>query len=697
MKRELLSLAAAFSLFACRSEPQAPLAKAPAVAAPVSTSDAASAVAPEVERMAWWREARFGMFIHWGLYAIPAGKWGAATGHGEWIRTTAQIPLAEYEKFQAQFNPVKFDADAWAKAAADAGMKYLVITSKHHDGFCLFDSAETDWDVMNTPFQRDILKELSEACARRGVRFCTYHSIMDWHHPDYTPRREWEKERSSDGADFARFRKYLHAQVSEVITKYHPGVLWFDGEWESTWTHEQGVELYNLCRSLDPALIVNNRVDVHRGGMGGFSASSDAVGDYGTPEQEIPATGMPGVDWETCMTMNDHWGFNAYDDKWKSSRETIRMLVDIASKGGNYLLNVGPKADGTFPAEASERLAAMGAWMKRNGDAVYGTSASPFDVVSWGRVTTKARADGKTTLYLHVFDKPASNELRLPGLGNEFGGAGFLHGPRIALPVRREGSDVIVTLAQDLPDADCTVLTLTIDGAPIVYRAPVIESAADEFVSGTTVEIARASAGLDVRYTLDGGEPSATSTRYEHALALTTTTTVRARGFHRGKPVTETVERTLTKVAPRPAVDASQAQPGLRRERFAGDWDALPDFSSAVALDSSVVASIAPVAREEHVGCRFSGFVEAPRDEVYVFALACDDGGKLWIDGELVVDNDGLHGTVERRGHIALASGRHALRVDWFNKTGGAELSVKAAPLGTPLAALDPTVLSHLP
>src|SRR5262249_18007728 len=199
------------------------------------------------ERMAWWRDARFGMFIHWGLYAIPAGEWpmpdkdgksapNVNKDHAEWIRETAQIPVTEDEKLQPQFNPVKFDGDLWAKMAADAGMKYLVITSKHHDGFCTFDSKWTDWDVMDTPFHRDILAELSAACARHGVRFCTYHSIMDWHHPDYLPRRSWEKTmRPADGADFAKFEQYLHHEVEEVVTKYHPGVMWFDGEWESPW------------------------------------------------------------------------------------------------------------------------------------------------------------------------------------------------------------------------------------------------------------------------------------------------------------------------------------------------------------------------------------------------------------------------------------------------------------------------------
>ena len=260
-------------------------------------------------RMQWWREARFGMFIHWGLYSIPAGEWKENTNHAEWIRTTAQIPVEEYDKFVSQFNPVKFNAAEWVRLAKDAGMKYIVITSKHHDGFCLFDSKYTDFDVMSTPFKRDILRELADACRREGIKMCWYHSIMDWHHPDYLPRREWEKDRSAHGADFNRYFQHVKNQLKELLTNYGEiGVLWFDGEWEATWNTRYGKDLYNYVRSLQPSIIINNRVGAGRSGMEGFTKEGEFAGDFGTPEQEIPATGLPGIDWETCMTMNDHWG-----------------------------------------------------------------------------------------------------------------------------------------------------------------------------------------------------------------------------------------------------------------------------------------------------------------------------------------------------------------------------------------------------
>ena len=367
-------------------------------------------------RLEWWQEARFGMFIHWGLYAIPAGQWKGKTGYAEWIMTQAQIPVEEYEKFCSQFNPVKFDASQWVRMAKDAGMKYLVITSKHHDGFCLWDSKVGDYDVIDrTLFKRDILKEISVACTEQGVRLCFYYSIMDWHHPDYLPRREWE-ERSSEGADYQRYITYMKAQLKELVDHYNPAVLWFDGEWEDTWTHEEGLKLYDYVRSLKPDIIINNRVDKGRHGMQGTYDDSQFAGDFGTPEQEIPATGLD-YDWESCMTMNGHWGWNKHDKTFKTSEDLIQKLVDIVSKGGNYLLNIGPRPDGMFPQESIQRLKEIGKWMKVNGESIYGTTASPFAELSWGRCTKKTGGD-KEILYLHVFDWPSDGNLEVPELKN---------------------------------------------------------------------------------------------------------------------------------------------------------------------------------------------------------------------------------------------------------------------------------------
>ena len=419
------------------------------------------------ERMSWWRNARFGMFIHWGLYAVPAGEWNGQTNHAEWILTTAQIPVDQYEQFAPQFNPVHFDADQWVRMAKDAGMKYMVITSKHHDGFCLWDSDVTDYDVVDrTPFKRDILKELADACKKQGVTFCFYHSIMDWHHPDYLPRREWET-RPAEGADYQRYIAYMKAQLEELVTRYDPAVLWFDGEWENTWTHEEGLKLYDYVRSLKPDIIINNRVDKGRRGMQGTFDQDEFAGDFGTPEQEIPATGLD-YDWESCMTMNNHWGWNKHDKSFKSTEDLIHKLVDIASKGGNFLLNIGPKPDGTFPEESIERLEQIGRWMDVNGESIYGTTASPFERLTWGCCTKKANSSG-TTLYLHVFTWPENGQLFVPGLKNKPNTASLLANVEpLTTTVDEQG--IIVQVPAESPDTIDTVIVLDIPGELDVER-----------------------------------------------------------------------------------------------------------------------------------------------------------------------------------------------------------------------------------
>lgn len=360
------------------------------------------------ERAKWWTDARFGMFIHWGVYAVPADATNKDGGYAaaEWYLTNKQMQLEDYMKFAPQFNPVHFDAREWVKTARDAGMKYIVLTSKHHEGFCMWDTKTTDWSIVRgTPYGKDPVKDLARECRRAGIRLCFYYSIMDWHHPDYLPRRPWEQEtRPADGADMERYISYMKTHLKELVEKYGPlGVLWFDGEWEPTWTHEHGLDLYNYVRSLQPDILVNNRVDKGRAGMEGITMGAEFAGDFGTPEQQIPATGFEdGRLWETCMTMNGSWGYAENDPNWKSSVQLIRNLVDIASKGGNFLLNVGPKADGTFPEAVNERLADMGQWMKANGDSIYGTSANPLQGLPHNvRCTQKG-----STFYLHVFDWP---------------------------------------------------------------------------------------------------------------------------------------------------------------------------------------------------------------------------------------------------------------------------------------------------
>ncbi|WP_309009054.1 alpha-L-fucosidase [Pelagicoccus sp. SDUM812005] len=372
------------------------------------------------ERMEWWRDAGFGMFIHWGLYSIPAGEYKGqrVKGIAEWIMEKLDIPVAEYEKFAAQFNPVKFDADEWVAIAKNAGMKYIVITTKHHDGFCLWDSKVTDYDVIDaSPFKRDILDELAEACRREGIKMCFYYSIVDWHHPQaqaplYPNYNAGQKDKSVFNPEFPEyFENYLKPQIKELLTEYGDvGVVWFDGDWIPDYTTEMGKELYAFIRELQPNTIVNNRVDKGRQGMAGLNREGNFAGDFGTPEKEVPDTGFEGVDWESCITMNHTWGYKHFDHDWKSSEYLIEMLVEIVSKGGNLLLNVGPTGEGEIPQPSVERLEEMGAWLKVNGEAIYGAKASPYAKPDWGRYTAK---DG--VIYAHVYDWPEDGVLPIDG------------------------------------------------------------------------------------------------------------------------------------------------------------------------------------------------------------------------------------------------------------------------------------------
>ena len=399
-------------------------------------------------RLQWFRDARFGMFIHWGLYAIPAGVWQGEQipGIGEWIMLRARIPVAEYEQLAKQFNPVQFDAAAWVGLAREAGQRYLVITAKHHDGFCLFESAVTDYDIVDaTPFGRDPLKELAAECQRQGIRLCFYYSqTQDWHHPD-GDGNDWDYDEASKDFD-GYIERYVKPQVRELLTNYGPiGLIWFDTP--KRITPEQSRALVDLVHELQPDCLVSGRI-------------GNNLGDYASARDNVIPGGLVESDWETPATINDTWGYKAHDHNWKTPEDLIRKLVDIVSKGGNYLLNVGPTAEGAIPQPSVDRLRAMGDWLRRNGEAIYETRPGPLQGLGWCRSTARPG-----TVYLHVFDWPEGGQIRLPDLGAPVTGATLLGDPaRPELPLAHRDGGVVVAGPAQAPDAAVSVVALAVAG-----------------------------------------------------------------------------------------------------------------------------------------------------------------------------------------------------------------------------------------
>ncbi len=403
---------------------------------------------PEVvaERLLWWSDARFGMFIHWGLYAQDGCFWNGQDGRSEHMMRNLQIPITEYEKIADDFNPEKFNADEWVKIAKDAGMKYLVITSKHHDGFAMFNSPSNNYNIVkHTPWKRDAVLELKQACDKQGIKFGVYYSLgRDWHHPNCNSVDGWRsnvwdfpEEEKKDYAIY--FNEKVKPQITELIQQYKPAIIWFDTP--ELITKAQSKELLALIRQLDPRCIVNQRV-------------GNQLGDYAVREQKIPEGGEP-QPWETCMTLNNAWGYHKNDENWKSSDSLIHSLLDIVSKGCNFLLNVGPTGEGLIPAPSVDRLKEVGEWLEINGEAVYGTTSSPLGKFDWGRCTKRVEK-GNTTLYFLVFDWPENKELFIPQLknkvmechllanGEKMQNTSLNNGLSIRLPLKPSGSNVNV-------------------------------------------------------------------------------------------------------------------------------------------------------------------------------------------------------------------------------------------------------------
>lgn len=429
-------------------------------------------------KMKWWREARFGMFIHWGPYSILGGVYNdylQRAGGTEWIMNRCKIPVEEYQAITKTFNPVKYDAEAWVKLAKDAGMKYLVITAKHHDGFAMFKSKASNYNIVDfTPYKKDILDELAKACRKHGMKLGFYYSqIQDWNNPGGTTGRRpmsqgWPnpKAKEIDAYTLAHhgswdplqqtatreeyFDRVAIPQIKELLTNYGDIAVFF---WDtpSEMTEEYARRISDLFKDY-PHIITNDRL---------IRGSEKYTGDYKTPENVIPtAKQLDGTDWETNMTLNDSWGYKKRGTVWKTSRTLIQNLVDIVSKGGNYLLNIAPDGEGAIPEINYRRLKDVGDWMKKYGESIYGTQRVKVQEPKWGRCTQKF-VDGKTYVYLHVTDWPEDGQLLFRVYENA-SSATLLHNGK-ALQFKNTHDGTYIDLPQEAPDEYVSVIKLVYD------------------------------------------------------------------------------------------------------------------------------------------------------------------------------------------------------------------------------------------
>jgi alpha-L-fucosidase len=389
-------------------------------------------------RMLWWRDATFGMFIHWGLYSIP--------GRGEWVMNRENIPVTEYEKLAWQFNPRHFDPRAWARLAKDAGMKYMVLTTKHHEGFCLWDSKLTDFTSVRTAARRDLVREFAEACRAEGLKVGFYFSLMDWHHPDGDGRG------IEDAAARERFIAFVHGQVRELMSHYgRVDILWYDVPWPYDAAGWQSEKLNAMVRELQPHILINNR--------------SGLPEDFGTPEQQVKPESAD-RDWETCMTLNDNWGYRRGDNHWKCAHEVIKLLGECARSGGNLLLNVGPDEEGRIPDESQSILRQVGAWLRRNGVAIYGSHRARVGWVNFGLMTAKGK-----TLYLLV-DKWSGSELTVGRITGKARAARLLATGE-AVAARQEGACIHLTgLPEAMPEEPFCVIAVDFEDEPSQASGP---------------------------------------------------------------------------------------------------------------------------------------------------------------------------------------------------------------------------------
>jgi alpha-L-fucosidase len=383
-------------------------------------------------------DKRFGMFIHWGPITLRGTEIGWSRGE--------QVAEADYDSLYKEFNPVLFNADAWVKTAKDAGMKYLTITAKHHDGFCLWPTAYSSYNIMSSPFKRDIVGELQKACKKQGIAFCIYFTVLDWHDNDYPIHRMGKNVVGNMPA----FVQRMKDELKELITRYKPEMLWFDGYWEEPWTTAYGQDVYLFIKSVDANVMVNNRLGKNYSSL----HHAEAVGDFLTPEQHIGELNMEEA-WESCMTICKQWAWKP-NDSMKSTKECIQTLVKSASGNGNLLFNVGPMLDGRIEARQVNRLKEMGAWLKKYGESIYSTKGGPYVPTETYGATRKGNK-----IYIHVFERKG-DELVLPAIPNiKILKSHFLAGPAVEFSQNEKG--ISIKLPAFLPNENCSVIVLELD------------------------------------------------------------------------------------------------------------------------------------------------------------------------------------------------------------------------------------------
>jgi alpha-L-fucosidase len=416
-------------------------------------------------RMQWWRDAKFGMFVHWGVYSVPAGTYKGKQigGIGEWIMHNAKIPVAEYREFAKQFNPAQFDADEWVRVAKDAGMKYIVITSKHHDGFAMYHSKHSEWDIDEAApkFKRDPIDELVKACRKNGIKIGLYYShCWDWTHPGGGKGQrkgdggEWDDAQKGTSEEY--FKTIALPQVREVLTRFKPDIIWFD-------TPIGYVDVNETVKllALQPDIICNGRLCYKNGEL--------SIGeDYAVEERSVPNHKID-HDWETCATINGTWGYKSYDTKWKTHDTFIKALVKCSGGGGNYLLNVGPDEEGIIPEGSVKVLNEVGKWLKRNGKSIYGTRGGPFapKLLLWGSVTQKGKK-----LYLHITNKPEGSTIDLPGLKTKINRIYAFADASETCSVSREFETQYIDITGIELDPIDTILVAELAGEPQLVPVP---------------------------------------------------------------------------------------------------------------------------------------------------------------------------------------------------------------------------------